>query len=88
MVIITDGNGPSVMCYMFRWTRNALVLGLALLAIGVGQAREPQSGAAAAAVDVESVGPQVGTSMPDFTLLDQRGEPHSLKSLCDASPIG
>jgi hypothetical protein len=68
------------MCYLFRRTRTALVLGLALLAIRIGEARELQS-PAAAAVDVERVGPQVGTSLPDFTLRDQRGEPRSLKSL-------
>jgi cytochrome oxidase Cu insertion factor (SCO1/SenC/PrrC family) len=69
------------MCRLLRRTRRALVLGLALLAIGVGEAHEPQSGVAAAKVDVESVGPKVATSLPDFTLRDQRGEPHSLKSL-------
>ena len=69
------------MCHEFRDPLNLLVLGLALFAISVGQAREPQAGTAAAPVDVERVGPQVGTSLPDFTLRDQRGEPHSLKSL-------
>jgi cytochrome oxidase Cu insertion factor (SCO1/SenC/PrrC family) len=69
------------MCHLFRRTRNVLVLGLALLAIGVGQAREPQSGRPAAKVDLESVGPKVGASLPDFSLRDQRGEAHSLKSL-------
>ena len=68
------------MCYLFRRTRTALVLGLALLAISVGEARELQS-PAVATVNVERVGPQVGTSLPDFTLRDQRGEPRSLKSL-------
>jgi cytochrome oxidase Cu insertion factor (SCO1/SenC/PrrC family) len=62
-------------------TRNALVLALASLIIGVGQAREPQSAAATPKVDVESLGPRVGAALPDFTLRDQRGEAHSLKSL-------
>jgi cytochrome oxidase Cu insertion factor (SCO1/SenC/PrrC family) len=62
-------------------TRNALVLALASLIIGVGQAREPQSAAAAPKVDVERVGPKVGAALPDFTLRDQHGEAHSLKSL-------
>jgi cytochrome oxidase Cu insertion factor (SCO1/SenC/PrrC family) len=65
-------------------TRNALVLALASLIIGVGQAREPQS-APAPEVDVESVGPKVGAALPDFTLRDQRGEAHSLKSLLGPS---
>jgi len=69
------------MCYLFRHTRNAVVLGLAVLAMGVGQARERQSGSPAEKVDVQSVGPQVGTRLPDFSLRDQRGETHSLKSL-------
>ena len=65
----------------FRRPLNVLVLGLTLLAIGVGHAREPQSGVAATAVDVERVGPQVGARLPDFTLRDQHGEPHSMKSV-------
>jgi hypothetical protein len=66
---------------LVRRARNALLLGLALVAVCVGEAREPQSGTAAATVDVEGVGPQVGTRLPDFALRDQRGQPHSLKSL-------
>ena len=81
MGIITSGKGPSAMRCLFRRTRNALVLGLALFVIGVGEAREPQSRTAGATVDVETLGPKVGTSLPDFTLRDQRGEPHALKSL-------
>jgi cytochrome oxidase Cu insertion factor (SCO1/SenC/PrrC family) len=64
---------------LFRRTRSALVTGLTLLAIGARETRTPQS--AAAQIDVERLGPQVGASLPDFTLRDQRGEPHSLKSL-------
>src|SRR5258706_15530512 len=79
--IITHWKEPCAMRHPLRRTRIALVLGLALLVIGPGEAREPQSGTAAAAVDVERVGPQVGSSLPDFTLRDQRGEPHALKSL-------
>jgi hypothetical protein len=40
-----------------------------------------QSGNPAAKVDVERVGPQVGTGLPDFSLRDQHGDVHSLKSL-------
>ena len=66
---------------LFRRTRNVLALGLALLALGVGQAREAQSGNPATKVDVERVGLQVGASLPDFTLRDQHGESRSLRSL-------
>ena len=31
--------------------------------------------------DVQSLGPQVGTRVPDFTLADQRGRPRTLASL-------
>jgi hypothetical protein len=66
----------------FSSTRHAVIVCLALLTIGAGQAREPQPGSSVAArVDVDSVGPKVGASLPDFNLRDQHGEPHSLKSL-------
>ncbi len=68
------------MRHLFRCTRNTLVLGLSLFVIGVGEARESQSGGAAR-VDVESLGPRVGDSLPDFTLRDQGGASHSLKSM-------
>ena len=48
------------------------------MATGSGRA---QSTAPATKVDVERVGPRVGDSLPDFTLRDQHGEAHSLKSL-------
>lgn len=32
-------------------------------------------------VDVQTVGPQIGTKIPEFTLPDQRGTPRSLNSL-------
>ena len=66
---------------LFRRTRNVLAFGLALLALGVGQAREPQSGSPGTKVDVDRIGPQVGASLPDFSLRDQHGESRSLRSL-------
>lgn len=69
------------MCSQFRRSPVVLVFGLTLLAISAGQAREPQSAGPAANVDVERVGPQVGTVLPDFSLRDQHGDVHSLKSL-------
>ena len=64
MGIITSGKGPSAMRYLFRRTRNALVLGLALFVIGVGEAREPQSIA-------EMVAAGLGVSvMPTLNLPD------------------
>ena len=40
-----------------------------------------QRAAAATAIDVEKLGPQVGDSVPDFSLPDQHGTPQTLKSL-------
>ena len=68
------------MRHSFRRSPGVLVLALALLAIGAGQARS-QSGELATKVDVEHIGPQLGAGLPDFSLRDQHGEAHSLKSL-------
>ena len=69
------------MCQSCRRAPAVSVLALALLAIGAGGQVTPQSGNPAAKVDVERVGPQVGAGLPDFTLRDQHGDVHSLKSL-------
>ena len=62
-------------------TRGAIVLVLAALSIGVTGAGKPQPGAATTKVDLERLGPQVGSRLPDFTLRDQRGSPRALTSL-------
>jgi hypothetical protein len=46
-----------------------------------GVAARPQSNTAAPMVDVDTVGPKVGDALPEFTLRDQAGHIHSLKSL-------
>ena len=66
---------------LFRGAPLALILGLALPTTDAGEARAPQSGGAAAKINVESLGPKVGARLPDFTLRDQSGAPHSLKSM-------
>ncbi len=66
---------------LFRPTRSVVVLAFAMLAIGVGEAREPQAGAATTKVDLERLGPKIGTRLPGFTLRDQHGAPHALESL-------
>jgi cytochrome oxidase Cu insertion factor (SCO1/SenC/PrrC family) len=78
--IIPDRKGDLGM-NLFGCHRRALVLGLALLSVAPGRAREPQSGSPVARVDVEGVGPKVGATLPDFNLRDQHGEARSLKSL-------
>jgi hypothetical protein len=66
---------------VFRLTRGVIVSALAFLTIGLGEAREPQGSAATATLDLERLGPQVGSRLPDFTLRDQHGAPHALESL-------
>jgi len=41
----------------------------------------PKAAMSADAPDVSKLGPQVGDTVPDFTLPDQDGAEHSLKSL-------
>ena len=68
------------MCHSYRRAPGVFAVALALLASLAGHA-SPQSGNPAAKVDVERVGPQVGTRLPDFSLRDQHGDVHTMKSL-------
>jgi hypothetical protein len=65
---------------------SGLVLGVCLLAVGqpVDSAarRQPVAGQT---IDVESVGPKPGDVLPEFSLHDQDGKVHSLKSLMGAN---
>ena len=64
-------------------SQQALALGVCLAALAptIGATPRPQSAASTSTVDVDTVGPRVGDVLPDFTLRDQRGQPHSLTSL-------
>jgi hypothetical protein len=73
--MIPDGEGSSDMR-----TRGGIMLVLAVSAIGATGARQPQP-ATATRVDLERLGPQVGTRLPDFTLRDQHSSPRALTSL-------
>ena len=59
-----------------------IALGICLLALGpaVGSAARQQPNPAQK-VDNESVGPKAGETLPEFSLRDQSGQVHSLKSL-------
>ena len=62
--------------------RNLIVAAAAVLATtGIMQAGVQQSGTPPPKIDVDRLGPQIGAHLPDFTLRDQRGEAHGLKSL-------
>lgn len=52
-----------------------LALGL-MLVVGVA-GQEPER----SAIDVDTLGPQVGTRVPDFSLLDQTGRRRTLQSI-------
>ncbi len=61
---------------------SSLALGLWLVvAPDSGLTARQQSNPPAQAVDLERVGPQVGEALPEFSLRDQGGQAHSLKSL-------
>jgi hypothetical protein len=66
-------------------TRNAARLaGIAATVIGVIvslSARSFLQQSSSALPDVQQLGPQVGSPVPDFTLSDQRGQQRTLRSL-------
>ena len=57
-----------------------VVLGLVAGTAGVlfSRAQPPRK---AARLNIEAIGPQVGSTVPDFTLPDQDGTPRTLRSL-------
>ena len=65
---------------MFSRSRTILVLSALAVAAAIGHARA-QSNTPSVKIDVETLGPKVGDSLPDFSLRDQHGEARTLKSL-------
>ena len=65
---------------MFSRSRTILVLSALVVATAIGHARG-QSNTPAVKIDVDTLGPNVGDTLPDFSLRDQRGEMRTLKSL-------
>ena len=59
---------------------------LLIPAFVVGLATLPSAQAQAPLPDVDRFGPQVGETVPDFSLVDQNGRTHDLRSL--AGPNG
>jgi len=63
-------------------SRSSIAVGLCLITLGpVVSFAAHQQPNAAHMVDVETVGPKVGDSLPEFSLRDQNGQVHSLKTL-------
>ena len=65
---------------LFQTTSRALVIGAIVSATSFAGAAL-QSRQTAAAVDVTTLGPQVGEKVPDFSLPDQHGQTRTLASL-------
>jgi hypothetical protein len=59
-----------------------VALGLSALMVSAGRGRTiwPRASSAPPTVDIETLGPKVGDTLPDFDLPDQHGQRHSLKS--------
>ena len=77
-----DRERLSIMAQQIARVRNLIVVAVAVLATtGTMQAGVRQSGSRPPKIDVDRLGPQIGAHLPDFTLRDQRGEAHGLKSL-------
>lgn len=53
----------------------------AVVLLHPAEAAMRQSAAMATLPDVQKLGPQVGSRVPDFTLVDQRGQSRTLASL-------
>jgi hypothetical protein len=75
--------GPRRRFSMFRANSGpSIALALWLVALGPAVAslagQQPNT---SQTVDVDKVGPKVGDALPEFSLRDQNGEIHSLKSL-------
>lgn len=62
-------------------TKPAQMLAVAAVAVGLLPVPSSAQAPAPATPDVQMLGPQVGSRVPDFTLSDQTGQPRSLQSL-------
>jgi hypothetical protein len=59
----------------------SIALGLCLIAFGPTVGSAARQANTAQTVDVDTVGPKIGETLPEFSLRDQGGQVHSLKSL-------
>ena len=72
------------MSRVFSGAGRTLGPGLLALSLAFGVAASQPPNPRTAAVDLDTVGPQVGDPLPDFSLRDQGGQERSLKSLLGA----
>ena len=59
----------------------ALLAAVAVLPQVLAEAARQQTPAASSLPDVQKLGPQVGRRVPEFTLVDQTGQPRTLASV-------
>jgi peroxiredoxin len=65
-----------------KWRRTAVATALVCAGLGVVALATPQQAAPQPALpDIQKLGPQVGSRIPDFTLIDQQGQSRTLASL-------
>ncbi len=64
-----------------RFGAPVFLLCLVASVVTAAKSRQAPASPPAAAPNVAALGPQVGHNVPDFTLLDQHGQEHSLSSL-------
>jgi len=64
-----------------NWNLAMLVAAVAVLLQAPAESAMQQTPAQSLLPDVQKLGPQVGSRVPDFTLADQRGQPRTLPSL-------
>ena len=66
-----------------RESGNRLMAGVlgGLLALSAGALARQPAPAAPVRIDVSKLGPQVGERVPDFSLPDQRGRTHTLRTI-------
>jgi cytochrome oxidase Cu insertion factor (SCO1/SenC/PrrC family) len=64
-----------------NWNVTMLVAAVALLLVAPAPSAIDQTPAPSSPSDVQKLGPQVGSRVPAFTLLDQNGQSRTLASL-------
>jgi hypothetical protein len=64
-----------------NWTVATLVSAVAVMLLVSAGAAMQQTAPQPSLPDVQKIGPQVGSRVPEFTLVDQKGQPRTLASL-------
>jgi hypothetical protein len=79
-IAILDNEQGGRVTWRTNWNVVTLLAAVVLLHVP-GEAAMQQRPVQPALPDVQKLGPQVGSRVPDFTLVDQRGQSRTLTSL-------